>query len=276
MAPSLPFTFGIALTPRAAAGNWRLVETLLDLALASVLAQTDQDFRVIIAGHDRPRTTMDGDPRLTFLAADWPVQDTGRHNDDSGRKKHAINDFVLASGGGLLMLLDADDWADRRMVEAARAAIGPVQVGGLTPAGFVTDFRTLHTAPLPHPRIFAGEFHRLCGSSTVALLRPHEADALRRDPFSILRSHHQWLEVARKHGMELAWLPVCGNYLINTSENHSEIHGPHLAWRRAFTAAVNREGRPMDAALAARFGLGLDRVRAAACHFFPEAMHPPA
>jgi len=182
MAPSLPFTFGIALTPRAAAGNWRLVETLLDLALASVLAQTDQDFRVIIAGHDRPRTTMDGDPRLTFLAANWPVRDTDRYNDDSGRKKHAINDFVLASGSGLLMLLDADDWVDKRMVEAARAAIGPVQVGGLIPAGFVTDFRTLRAAPLPHPRIFAGEFHRLYGSSTVpcyARTKPMPSAAIR-------------------------------------------------------------------------------------------------
>lgn len=275
MAPSLPFTFGIALMPRATAGNWRLVEALLDLALASVLAQTDQDFRVVIAGHDRPRTVIDGDPRLVFLPAGWPVRDTGPHNDDSGRKKHAINDFVLAGGGGLLMLLDADDWADRRLVEAARAAIGPDQVGGLILTGIATDFRSLRAAPLPHPRVFAGEFHRLCGSSTVALLRPGETDPLRRDPFSILRSHHQWVEVAREHGARLARLPVSGNYLINTSENHSEIHGPHLAWRRALTAAVNREGRALDAALAARFGLGLDRIRAASCRFFPDATRLP-
>lgn len=276
MVAPTPFTFGIALTPRTTAGNWRLVETLLDLALASALAQTDQDFRIVIAGHDRPHTAMDGDPRLTFLAANWPVQDTGPHNDDSGRKKHAINDFVLANGGGLLMLLDADDWADRCLVEAARAMIGPDQVGGLIPAGVVTDFRTLRAAPLPHPRIFAGEFHRLCGSSTVALLRPREADPLRRDPFSILRSHHQWIEVAREHGVELARLPVSGNYLINTSENHSEIRGPHLAWRRAFTTAVNCEGRIMDAVLAARFGLGLDRIRAASYRFFPDTVRPSA
>jgi hypothetical protein len=55
---------------------------------------------LVIAGHDRPRTAKDGDPRLTFLGADWPVEDTGPHNDDSGRKKHALNDFVLGRGGG--------------------------------------------------------------------------------------------------------------------------------------------------------------------------------
>jgi hypothetical protein len=263
MACSAPFTFGIALVPRASARNWSLIEALLDLALTSVLAQTDQAFEVVIAGHDRPCTTMDGDPRLTFLAADWPVEDTGPHNDDSGRKKHALNDFVLDRGGGLFMLLDADDWVDRHLVEAARATIGPDDVGGLIEAGFVTDFQTLHAAPLPHPRVFPGAFHRLCGSSTVALLRPKEVDPLRRDPFSILRSHHRWVEVARQRGAGLARLPVAGNYLINTSENHSEVHGPHFEWRRAFTAAVNRQGYALDDATAARFGLSLDQIRAA-------------
>jgi len=271
MACSTPFTFGIALVPRAAAGNWSLIEALLDLALKSVLAQTDQDFQVVIAGHDRPCTALDGDPRLTFLAADWPVHDTGPHNDDSGRKKHALNDFVQDRGGGLFMLLDADDWVDARLVEAARATIGPDEVGALIDSGFVTDFQALYAAPLPHPSVFPGEFHRLCGSSTVALLRPEEVDPLRRDPFSVLRSHHRWVEAARERGAGLARLPVSGNYLINTSENHSEVHGPHLEWRRAFTAAVKREGRPLDAALAARFGLGLGRVHAAARRFFPGA-----
>src|SRR4051794_6997404 len=110
MSNPTPFTFGIALTPRALARDWALIEALLDLTLASVLAQTDPDFRVLIHGHDRPHTIMDADPRLTFIKADWPVEDTGPHNDDSGRKKHALNDLVLRQEGGLFMLLDADDW----------------------------------------------------------------------------------------------------------------------------------------------------------------------
>ncbi|WP_375464102.1 hypothetical protein [uncultured Methylobacterium sp.] len=267
----VPFTFGIALVPRRLARDWGLIEALLDLTLGSVLAQTDPDFRVILAGHDRPRTVMDGDPRLTFLEADWPVADTGPHNDDSGRKKHALNDRVLTRGGGLLMLLDADDWVDRRLVAAARAGIGPDVVGGLIEAGCVTDFQSLRTAPLPHPDIFADAFHRVCGSSTVALLRPGETDALRRDPFSVLRSHHRWVEVAREHGVRLARLPVSGNYLVNTSENHSDLHGPHLAWRQAFIAAVDRNGRDLDGVLAARFGLDLAGVRSASRRFFPNA-----
>ena len=264
-----PFTFGIALVPRALARNWTLVETLLNLTLASVRAQTDAKFRVIIAGHDRPRTNMDGDPRMSFLPADWPVQETGPNNDDSGRKKHAINDYVLAQGGGLFMLVDADDWVDRDTVAAARARIGPEHVGGLIQAGAILDFQSQRMAALPHPGIFPGAFHRLCGTSTVALLRPDEADPGRRDPFSILRSHHQWLEVAQEYGLQLANLPISASYLINTSENHSDIHGPHLAWRRTLTAAVNGQGRVLDDTLAAPFGLSAASVRAAAAPFFP-------
>jgi hypothetical protein len=98
-------------------------------------------------------------------------------------------------------------------------------------------------------------------------LLPKEVDPLRRDPFSILRSHHRWVEVARACNAAWARLPVAGNYLINTSENHSEVHGPHSGWRRTFTAAVNRQGRAIDDATAARFGLSLDQVRAASHRF---------
>jgi len=270
MTSAEPFTFGVALLPRAAARCWSLIEALLDLTLSSVRAQSDPDFRVLIAGHDRP-SVIPSDRRFSFLEVDWPVQEPGPHNADSGRKKHAINEHVLARGGGLLMLLDADDWVDARLVEAARASIGPECIGALIDRGLVTDLQTLRSAPLPHPRAFAGEFHRVCGSSAIARLRPDDADPLRRDPTQVLGSHHQWVEIARERGARLARPPVSGNYLINTSENHSELHGPYAAWRQTFTTCVNREGRPLDDVLARRFGLGLDQIRAVSERFFPPA-----
>jgi hypothetical protein len=264
----IPFTFGIALVPRANARDWPLVEALLDLTLTSVRAQTDPDFRVLIACHDRPRLGWD-DPRVELVEADWPALPPDPDNDDSGRKKHALNDLVLARGGGLLMLLDADDWVDTRLVAAARAAVRPDAVGAVLEAGLAADFRTLRAAALPDPRIFNGAFYQVCGSSTVAHLRPDDADPVRRDPFGALRSHHRWAEAADELGVRLARLPVRGAYLINTSENHSDLHGPYADWRRGFTAAVNRLGRPLDAALAARFGLGIDRIKAASARFSP-------
>jgi hypothetical protein len=264
-----PFTFGIALIARAWAHNWPLIEALLGLTLTSVRAQTDPDFRVVIGGHDRPGTIPD-DPRFTFLEVDWPAQQPEPRNLDRGRKKHAINEVVLARGGGLLMFLDADDWVDGRLVETARAALRPECVGALIETGFATDFQTLETAALPHSHVFDGEFHRVCGSSAVARLSPDHADPLRRDPWNVLHAHHQWPELARAHGAELVRLPVSGNYLINTSENHSEIHGPYAGWRRTFTESVNRAGSPLDDATARRFGLGLDQIREVSARFFEQ------
>lgn len=258
-----PFFFGIALTPRAAAVDWGRVEALLSLTLASVVAQSDGDFRVLVAGHDRPDVAGMADPRVEWLAVNWPVPSPGPGNDDSGRKKHLLNAAVRARGGGLFMLLDADDWIDRRLVAGARAAIGPRHVGGLIRSGFLVDFGRGRAAPVPHPAAWAGDFHRLCGSSTVAAIRPDDPDAARGDPFETLRSHHLWLERAAERGWPLAELPAPGAYLVNTAENHSELHGVHAEWRRELAATAARAGRDLGDDFLRRFGLSLPLLRAA-------------
>jgi Glycosyl transferase family 2 len=262
MAVSEPFTFGIPLIARSASRDWPLVEALLALTVTSVRRQTDQNFHIVIAGHDRPRLPSDS-AQVTFVKADWSAEPVRPDNLDSGRKKHAINQLVRESGGGLLMFLDADDWVDMHLVETARAMIGPDHIGGVIDAGFATDFRNLRAAAIPHPGIFDGEFHRVCGSSTVARIRPGDPDPLRRDPCGVLHEHYRWIEAARERGAKLVRLTVSGNYVINTSENHSETYGPYVEWRRGFTRAVNCEGNAIDDAFLARFGLRLEQIRAA-------------
>lgn len=257
-----PFTFGIPLIARKTARDWPRVETLLELTLASVLSQSTDGYRILVAGHDRPGVIPD-DPRIHFLQADWPAEGPEPNNMDSGRKKYIINEEVLAAGGGLLMFLDADDWVDRRLVETAREILGREHVGGIIEAGLATDFITLRSAPIPHPRLFDGPFQRICGSSTVLQVAPDAGDTLHRDPYSLLHEHYRWPELAEHYGGRVARLPVCGNYLINTSENHSEIHGPYADWRQRFTEQVNGAGTPLDAKVAARFGLGLGQIHAA-------------
>ena len=263
-----PFTFAIALTPRANARNWERIEGLLDLTLASLRAQTDPDWRALIAVHDRPRLSVD-DERVSFVEIGWSVEPPGPHNDDSGRKKHLLGDLVRDRGGGHFMVVDADDWVDCNLVAAARAEIGPEHVGALVESGLAVDFATLKAAPLPHPALEGLPFHRLCGSCGVVLIRPGEETPIRRDPFAVLRSHHRWVEVAVDHRAKLARLSVSGAYLVNTGENHSDLHGPHAVWRRSFTARVNAIGQNLDAATAARFGQDLDWLHAAARQHSP-------
>lgn len=244
-----------------------MIERLLDLTLKSILGQTDARFSVLVMGHERP--AMPEDPRIEFIGADWRPEPPGPHNDDGGRKKHAINDLVLARGGGLLAFVDADDWIERTFVQEARARLARSDApGALVERGFAVDFQTLRAAPLPHPRVFGEPFHRLCGTSTVAHLRPGASDPLRRDPFSILRSHHQWAQLAGEMDVALETLPCLCAYLVNTSENHSETLGPHAQWRRALAASVNKWGRPLDVSLAQRFGLRVQDARTASARSF--------
>lgn len=261
------FVFGIPLIARASAGNWKRVDFLLGLTLRSLLAQTDPDFEVVLAGHDLLpswHSLASGDRRFRFLAACHPAEAPTVRNDDAGIKKWMIRDHVTRSGGGLLMYLHADDLVERRLVATARAAIGRDHVGAVVEQGLVLDFASLRAAPLPDTRIYDGPFHELCGFSTIGRIEPASADPARRNPFETLGSHHVWPAQAASAGVALAPLPIPGVYLVNTGQNHSESHGPHAGWRRDVSAAVAREGTPFDADLASRFGLAPETLAAAA------------
>jgi len=172
------------------------------------------------------------------------------------------------------MALDADDWVDTRVVETARRCMGATAAGGLIDAGFAVDFQRLCWSGLPLRGIPKVEFHHVCGSSTVARLRPDLADPRRRNTFRLLRSHHEWTEVAAEHGADLVRLPVVGTYVVNTSENHSELHGPHVTWRQAFVSSLNHGGVALDQAFASRFGLELDHIRRGSRRLFRRGSKP--
>ena len=255
------FVFGVPLIARSAAVDWARVGELLGLGLRSVLAQTDADFELLLAGHDLPQSWAElagDDRRFRFLPADWDPQAPTRCNDDGGAKKWLIGQHVRRGGGGLLMFLDADDLVDRGTVAAARRAIRREHVGGYVGEGIVLDYRSLRFVRLPEPRVYDGPFLELCGSSTIARIEPESPDPVRRDPHGTLGSHHRWPDAAAAIGARLARLPVSGAYLVNTGENHSELHGPFAGWRRELNAAGRRFGAPLDGATAARYGIDLD------------------
>ena len=236
-----------------------MVEHLLHLTLRSVLAQSDTDFRVILAAHDVPAPWLrvEADPRFTFLRGDWPASEPTAANDDGGRKKWLIKKAVRAAGGGLLMFLDADDWVSRDLVQRARSTIVPGDVGAVLTSGLALDYATLHAAPFPIAGAFDGAFHELCGSSTIGRVMPNSGDPIRLDPHAALGSHHEWIESAERLGVSLAALPARGAYLVGTGQNHSERQGPFAAWRRKVTDAVRGAGAPLCPRLAHEFGQSL-------------------
>ena len=258
-----PFTFGIAVMARATARDWGRVRRLLELTVRSAEAAAAHDplgaARVVVVGHERLELGAES------VAVDWPAPGRSAFQDqmdDAGRKQRLIQRRVLDGGGGLLMLLDADDWVQTGFVAAARAALGPGGVGGVVERGALVDLRSRRTAGLPDPRIFDGSFHQVCGSSGVFRLRPEAADPFRRNPLSALRVHSRWAEEARARGAALASIGAEAAYLVNTGENNSETVGPHADWKAGVVREVNRLGRPMTEADAARWGLSLAEVEA--------------
>lgn len=252
------FYFGVPLIAQSAARDWALVDELLGWTLGSVLTQSDRDFRLILAGHDVPpiwrRLTL-GDPRFEFVSADWPPEPPNLPNDDGGRKKWLIKDRVRQLGGGLLMFLDADDLVDCDLIAMARNDIEADMIGGIVRDGIALDYVTGRAAVFPVGGGFDHPFHGLCGSSTVARVRPESDDSIDVDPHLALGSHHEWQESAARLGRRLASLPVWGAYVVGTSQNHSENEGPFADWRREFTEHVRETGTPLNRKLASRFGI---------------------
>lgn len=251
------FIFGVPLIARAAAADWALVDAMLSLTLASVRAQSDAVFEVLLAAHEPPPAwaAMAGDPRFTLVRADWPAAAPSLANDDGGRKKHLITEAVRRRGGGLLMFLDADDWVDRDLVRIARAAIAADMVGGVVADGWAVDWRTGAARRFPMPDLYDGPFADLCGSSTIGRIDPASPDPIRRDPHAALGWHGEWVRHAASLGAKLASVPVIGGYLVGTGASHSERDGPHAAWRQAFSVGVARTGAPLRSDEFDRLGL---------------------
>ena len=247
------FYFGIPLIARSAARQWDRVAKLFAATLHSTLSQTDRDFRVVLAAHDTPPcwdTLSRTDRRLKLVRADWPVAPPSAANDDAGAKKWHIREYVNERGGGLLMYLDADDLVDIQTVETARELLDEGKAAGLVRDGYAIDANTGNALAIPDAQAFDRPFHQLCGSTTVARITPGK-----QDPAEVLGSHHLWEERAEAAGVDLVKLPLCGGYLVNSGENHSENQGPFAEWRRSFSQEVVQRGHPATPTLIDRLGI---------------------
>ncbi|MGN2275047.1 hypothetical protein [Priestia megaterium] len=115
--------FGISLKSKAVSQNWNKVQSNLSKTLRSILHNTDQHFRIIIAGHDKPNINELQHERVKWLPVEFPspISSEG-FSRDKIRKRKVIGEYLKKVGfSGYFMPVDADDWIHHRFVEYIRA-----------------------------------------------------------------------------------------------------------------------------------------------------------
>ncbi|WP_286230710.1 hypothetical protein [Neobacillus mesonae] len=152
--------FGISLKSKKVSRNWIKVQNNLSKTLRSILNNTDQNFRIIIAGHEKPNIEEMNHERVTWLSVAFSrPRYIHQYSLDKFRKRRVIGAYLRRIGfNGYFMPLDADDWIHFRFVEYIRTA--PISDAFILNKGFMVNLK--NNQVWLKDRFFIG-----CGSSVV-------------------------------------------------------------------------------------------------------------
>jgi len=155
------FCFITSLRAPQASANWPRVCELFERTAASVFAQTESNFRLIVAGHAPPILRRQFDARLEFIAADLPVPNEDYYLRGADKRDKLIVGLrqARALGAHAVMAIDADDLVSCRLAEFVLAR--PEIDGWHVARGFKHAYGRGWIEPIE-----AG-FNLLCGSCNV-------------------------------------------------------------------------------------------------------------
>lgn len=212
-----PFWFIIPLRAKSASKDWARVCRLLRDTVRSALAQSDPNFRVIVACHDLPDLGDIEDDRLIVLQGDFPApQSLLEQAYDKRAKKRLAAIEIRRQGGGYIMLLDSDDFVSHRLVEYVLQ--DEERDGYFFPDGYEYFAQDEVIRPVRN-------FYRLCGSCYIVHYAPEQLPATADEPdtpFDAFKNHRLILETASELGLDLKPVPFPGAvYLRENGENHS-------------------------------------------------------
>lgn len=115
--------FAISLKSKRSSLNWERVQENLAKTLRSILSNTDQNFRIIIAGHEEPKIQELNHEKVTWISVKFsPPTDSKGFSRDKMQKRIAIGNYLKRINfSGYFMPVDADDWLHYRFVEYIRS-----------------------------------------------------------------------------------------------------------------------------------------------------------
>ena len=177
--------FAISLKSKKTSRNWSRVQNNLASTLRSILHNTDQNYRILIAGHNKPSIEEMKNDRVTWLPVRFPPPTNSRkYSSDKLRKRRVIGAYLRKIGfSGYFMPLDADDWIHYRFVEFIRS----------NPIADAFVINTGCMANLKHKQIWARDrFYTNCGSSAVFYFsnRDFPLSSRRRD---VMKTKFKWV-----------------------------------------------------------------------------------
>lgn len=222
--------FCITFRPKVAATCWEETLTLLQNTLRSILAQTDDRYKVLVAGHDFPEIPEMKSDKVEFVACSYrPFLEKEKRRRDKQIKKKILASVVREKGGGYIMPVDADDIVSENLV---KYILDNNDSSGwfLVSKGYVADMG--RKLLFEYPRVGSRPFYETCG--TCACLYVSEEDLPVVDKsgkplknsdclYNKLTSHHTWystLVPLRGIPNEIPFPAV--TYLFDHSDNISK------------------------------------------------------
>lgn len=221
------FCFCIPFKSKQRSRDWNATQSLLGHTLRSILRQTDPNFRVVIAGHDRPDIPELEDARVEFIAAQIPLPKNGEEGKkDQIAKMHIAAGYASRYGSTYIMVVDSDDLIDKRIVEFVRRDRHPV--GYMVRAGYVYDTRAGLVGEFPSASDPA-QLWQHCGTCAIFYFDQSELPEYKdgnvtstKSFFQRLKGHRRWESKMMAAGRFPATLPFRGVlYRLNTGDNAS-------------------------------------------------------
>ncbi|RXI96468.1 hypothetical protein DS745_22420 [Anaerobacillus alkaliphilus] len=226
--------FGISLKSKKVSRDWDLVCENLAKTLRTILANTDHNFRICIAGHERPDIAELEHDLVTWIPVNFepPVNAKG-FSTDKKQKRGVIGAYLRHLGySGYFMPLDADDWVHCRFVELIRSF--PITNAFIFEKGFMTNIN--------YDEVWIrNTFYKGCGSGSIFYFSNQEFPVspsrkdVRRSPFGLTVTTHTKITGElneRNISFRMIELPMV-TYVFGHGENNSIIKGKKENSRKA-------------------------------------------
>ncbi|MGQ4664786.1 hypothetical protein AB3Z07_11215 [Metabacillus halosaccharovorans] len=205
--------FAISLKSKKSSRNWKRVEKNLSTTLKTIFNNTDQNYRVIIAGHKKPDIEELLHEKVTWIRVKFaPPKSPKGFFWDKIRKRKVIGTYLRKIGySGYFMPVDADDWIHYKFVEYIRSC--PISDAYIFNKGFMVNI-------FKKELWMRSRFYGGCGTSQVFYFR-NEEFPLTTKKTDIRKSNFR--VVIKHHGRVL-------KHLRNMKKNYSLVNIPLLTW----------------------------------------------